>query len=33
MTPASGMKHVFINGTLVLKDGQPTDARPGQALR
>ena len=33
MTPSSGMKYVFINGILVLKDGQPTDARPGQALR
>jgi N-acyl-D-aspartate/D-glutamate deacylase len=33
MSPSSGMKYVFINGTLVLKDGQPTDARPGQALR
>ncbi len=27
------MKYVFVNGVLVLKDGQPTGARPGQALR
>jgi N-acyl-D-aspartate/D-glutamate deacylase len=27
------MKYVFVNGTMVIKDGQPTDARPGQALR
>ena len=30
---ASGMKYVFVNGMMVVKDGQPTDARPGQALR
>jgi len=30
---AAGMKHVFVNGTMVVKDGQPTNARPGQALR
>jgi len=30
---SSGMKYVFVNGTLVVKDGQPTDARPGHALR
>jgi N-acyl-D-aspartate/D-glutamate deacylase len=30
---AAGMKYVFVNGTMVVKDGQPTDARPGQALR
>lgn len=27
------MKYVFVNGTMVLKDGAPTDARAGQALR
>jgi len=31
--PSSGLKYVFVNGTLVFKDGQPTGARPGQALR
>src|SRR5256885_5249423 len=31
--PSSGLKYVFVNGTLVLKDGQPTNARSGQALR
>ena len=30
---SSGMKYVFVNGTIVVKDGQPTDARPGHALR
>ena len=33
MTLSQGMTYVFVNGTLVLKEGQPTDARPGQALR
>jgi N-acyl-D-amino-acid deacylase len=33
MNPAGGPRHIFVNGTLVLRDGQPTDARPGQALR
>jgi len=33
MAPSSGPKHIFVNGTLVVRDGQPTDARPGQALR
>lgn len=32
-TPASGMKYVFVNGSLALNDGQPTAARTGQALR
>ena len=32
-TLSAGIKHVFVNGTMVVKDGQPTDARPGQALR
>ncbi len=27
-----GMRHVFVNGTHVLKDGEHTDARPGRAL-
>ena len=31
--PSSGLKYVFVNGTLALKDGQPTEARSGQALR
>jgi N-acyl-D-aspartate/D-glutamate deacylase len=30
---SSGMKYVFVNGVMVVKDGQPTGARPGQALR
>jgi N-acyl-D-amino-acid deacylase len=30
---AAGMKYVFANGTMIVKDGQPTGARPGQALR
>lgn len=29
----AGMKYVFVNGTIAVKDGQPTEARPGQALR
>jgi N-acyl-D-aspartate/D-glutamate deacylase len=29
---AVGMKHVFVNGTQVLKDGEHTDATPGRAL-
>jgi N-acyl-D-amino-acid deacylase len=28
-----GMKHVFVNGVMVVKDGEPTGARPGLALR
>jgi N-acyl-D-amino-acid deacylase len=27
-----GMRHVFVNGVQVLKDGEHTDARPGRAL-
>ena len=27
------LTHVFVNGMMVVKDGQPTGARPGQALR
>jgi N-acyl-D-amino-acid deacylase len=30
---ASGVKHVFVNGAQVLKDGEHTDARPGRVLR
>jgi N-acyl-D-amino-acid deacylase len=30
---SQGMNYVFVNGTLVFRDGQATDARPGQALR
>jgi N-acyl-D-amino-acid deacylase len=33
MSLSQGMTYVFVNGTLVVKDGQPTDARAGQALR
>jgi N-acyl-D-amino-acid deacylase len=33
MSLGSGPKYVFVNGTIALKDGQPTDARAGQALR
>ncbi len=29
---AVGMKHVFVNGTAVLKDGEHTGAKPGRAL-
>jgi N-acyl-D-amino-acid deacylase len=29
---AAGMKHVFVNGTQVLKDGEHTGAKPGRAL-
>jgi N-acyl-D-amino-acid deacylase len=29
---AIGMKHVFVNGVQVLKDGEHTDAKPGRAL-
>ena len=28
-----GMRHVFVNGTQVLRDGEPTGATPGRALR
>ncbi len=30
---ATGMKHVFVNGVQVLKDGEHTNAKPGRALR
>ena len=29
----SGMRHVIVNGEMVLKDGASTNARPGRALR
>jgi N-acyl-D-amino-acid deacylase len=29
---ATGMKHVIVNGTQVLKDGEHTAAKPGRAL-
>src|SRR5262249_22105370 len=32
-TPAEGVDHVLVNGTLVLEDGGPTGATPGRALR
>lgn len=30
---ATGVHHVFVNGVQALRDGEPTDARPGRALR
>jgi N-acyl-D-aspartate/D-glutamate deacylase len=30
---SSGMKYVFVNGAIALKDGELTAARAGQALR
>lgn len=30
---AEGMRHVLVNGTFVLRDGEPTGATPGRALR
>ncbi len=32
-TTSVGIKYVFVNGVMVVKDGQVTDARPGLALR
>ena len=32
-TPTAGIKYVFVNGMMVVKDAQPTDARAGEALR
>jgi N-acyl-D-amino-acid deacylase len=32
-SPAAGMKYVFVNGVVALKDGQTTAAHAGQALR
>jgi N-acyl-D-amino-acid deacylase len=31
--PPVGMKHVIVNGQIVLRDGQMTDARPGRGLK
>jgi N-acyl-D-aspartate/D-glutamate deacylase len=31
--PNRTMKYVFVNGMIVIKDGQPTEAKAGQALR
>ena len=30
---ATGMRHVFVNGTVVLKDGEHTGATPGRVVR
>lgn len=30
---ATGIEHVFVNGVAALRDGEPTDARPGQVVR
>ncbi|MCY2959024.1 MAG: D-aminoacylase [Planctomycetota bacterium] len=30
---ATGMEHVFVNGVQVLRDGEPTEARPGRVVR
>jgi N-acyl-D-amino-acid deacylase len=30
---STGVLHVFVNGVQVLKDGEPTDARPGRCVR
>jgi N-acyl-D-amino-acid deacylase len=32
-TPAEGVDHVLVNGTLVLEGGEPTGAKTGRALR
>jgi N-acyl-D-amino-acid deacylase len=32
-TPAEGVDHVLVNGTLVLEDGEATGATPGRGLR
>ena len=29
---ATGMKHVFVNGVQVIRDGEHTGAKPGRAL-
>jgi N-acyl-D-amino-acid deacylase len=31
--PATGVRHVFVNGVQVLRDGEPTGARPGRVVR
>ena len=30
---AEGMIHVFVNGTQILKDGEPTGAKPGKFVK
>jgi N-acyl-D-aspartate/D-glutamate deacylase len=30
---AVGMPHVYVNGTAIVRDGKPTDARPGTVMR
>ena len=30
---STGMQHVFVNGTQVLKDGEHTGAKPGRVVR
>ena len=30
---ATGMQHVFVNGTAVLRDGEHTGALPGRVVR
>jgi len=32
-TPAAGIDAVFVNGTAIMRNGAPTGARPGKALR
>ena len=31
--PSDGVKYVFVNGTMVIRDGKHTGAKPGRALR
>jgi N-acyl-D-amino-acid deacylase len=33
LAPPAGIDDVLVNGVFVVKDGQPTKARPGKALR
>lgn len=33
LAPPKGIAYVMVNGVLVVKDGQPTNARPGKPLR
>jgi len=33
MSLSSGLKYVFVNGAIAIKDGEPTTARSGAALR
>ena len=30
---ATGVSHVIVNGVLALRDGEPTEARPGRFVR